>query len=334
MSMPNILKVGDKNVRSIDVTYEDLKILYSQYIETYGDVPVSRYCDGKHNMPHMRIIQSVLKENNIKYTDFLANYGKTTRFSLKMQEEIVENIKSKFPMDVLGVTFYLTDVEVYKKSNNKHNKYVVNIYDEFGYKYKTDYNFVLSSIKNGSQLSRFFKRNPYTYDNINLYCKLNNIDLSIDGTGLPVVGYARELLDFVDSNGNIVKTSWNHITTYKIKCKTQDEVIKFKNKKYMSKEKAIPIIRKMQKDLNRPLLQSDFENRKTTDESIGIRVIWRLWGTFNNMIDELGLIKHDCFYKPNGSNYTPHENVMNVIKDVCEKVKTTGRHTVMYSDFA
>ena len=25
---------------------------------------------------------------------------------------------------------------------------------------------------------------------------------------------------------------------------------------------------------------------------------------------------------------------MNVIKDVCEKVKTTGRHTVMYSDFA
>ena len=334
MSMPNILKVGDKDVRSIDVTYEDLKILYSQYIETYGDVPVSRYCDGKHNMPHMRIIQSVLKENNIKYTDFLANYGKTTRFSLKMQEEIVENIKSKFPMDVLGVTFYLTDVEVYKKSNNKHNKYVVNIYDEFGYKYKTDYNFVLSSIKNGSQLSRFFKRNPYTYDNINLYCKLNNIDLSIDGTGLPVVGYARELLDFVDSNGNIVKTSWNHITTYKIKCKTQDEVIKFKNKKYMSKEKAIPIIRKMQKDLNRPLLQSDFENTKTTDESIGIRVIWRLWGTFNNMIDELGLIKHDCFYKPNGSNYTPHEDVMNVIKDVCEKVKTTGRHTVMYSDFA
>ena len=32
--------------------------------------------------------------------------------------------------------------EVYKKSNNKHNKYVVNIYDEFGYKYKTDYNFI------------------------------------------------------------------------------------------------------------------------------------------------------------------------------------------------
>lgn len=334
MSMPNILKVGDKDVRSIDVTYEDLKILYSQYIETYGDVPVSRYCDGKHNMPHMRIIQNILKENNIKYNDFLASFGKTTRFSVKKQEEIMNNIKSNFPMNVLGITYYISSIELSKKSNGKHNKYIVDIYDEFGYKYKTDYNFILSSIKNGSQLSRFFKRNPYTYENINLYCKLNNIDLSIDGTNLPVTGYARELLDFVDSDGNIVKTSWNHISRYKVKCKTQDEVIKFKNKKYMSKEKAIPIIRKMQKDLNRPLLQSDFENTKTTDESIGIRVIWRLWGTFNNMIDELGLIKHDCFYKPNCSNYTPHENVMNVIKDVCEKVKTTGRHTVMYSDFA
>lgn len=334
MSIPIILKVGDKDVRSIDITYEDLKILYSQYIETYGDIPVSRYCDGKHNMPHMRIIQNILKENNIKYKDFLASFGKTTRFSAKMQEEIMNNIKSNFPMNVLGITYYLSSIELSKKSNGKHNKYIVDIYDEFGYKYKTDYNFILSSIKNGSQLSRFFKRNPYTYENINLYCKLNNIDLFIDGTNLPVTGYARELLDFVDSDGNIVKTSWNHISRYKVKCKTQDEVIKFKNKKYMSKEKAIPIIRKMQKDLNRPLLQSDFENTKTTDESIGIRVIWRLWGTFNNMIDELGLIKHDCFYKPNCSNYTPHENVMNVIKDVCEKVKTTGRHTVMYSDFA
>lgn len=332
--MPNMLQAGDKLVRSVDVTYEDLQILYKQYIEKYGYVPVSKYCDGKHNMPHMRIIQSVLKENNIKYTDFLASFGKMTRFSLKIQNDIIENIKSKFPMDVLGTTFYLTDVEVCKRANNKHNKYVVDMYDEFGYKYKTDYNFVLSSIKNGSQLSRFFKRNPYTYDNINLYCKLNNIDLSIDGTGLPVSGYARELLDFVDSKGNIVRTSWNHITTYKIKCKTPDEVTRMKNKVYMHKEKAIPIIKNKEKEFGRPLLQSDFEGVETTDTSIGIRVIWRIWGTFNNMIDELELIKHDSFYRPNDANYTPHEEVMGFIKEVCEKVKSTGRNTVMYSDFA
>ena len=334
MSMPNMLQVGDRLVRSVDVTYEDLEILYNQYIEKYGDVPVGRYCDGKHNMPHMRIIQKVLKENNIKYNDFLIKFGKITRLSTKQQKDILDEISNNFPMDVLGTMFYLTSVELSKRANSKHNKYIVDMYDEFGYKYKTDYNFVLAAIKNGSQLSRFFKRNPYTYENINLYCKLNNIDLSIDGTDLPISGYARELLDFVDSNENIVKTSWNHISRYKIKCKTPDEVIKMKNKVYMSKERAIPIIKNKEKELGRPLLQYDFEGVETTDTSIGIRVIWRLWGTFNNMIDELGLIKHDSFYRPNDVNYTPHEEVMNTIKEVCEKVKSTGRNTVMYSDFA
>ena len=258
MSIPNVLKVGSKDVRSVDVTYEDLEILYNQYIEKYGEIPVGRYCDGKHNMPHMRIIQNILRENNVNYKDFLASFGKITRLSTKRQEDIINNIKSQFPMKVLGVTFYLSNVELTKKANGKHNKYLVDMYDEFGYKYKTDFGFVLSSIKSGSQLSKFFKRNPYTYDNINLYCKLNNIDLIIDGTGLPVTGYARELLNFIDSNGNIVKTSWNHITKYKIKCKTPDEVTRIKNKVYMSKEKAIPIIRNKERELGRPLLQSDF----------------------------------------------------------------------------
>lgn len=328
-----MLQVGDKEVKSVEITYEDLKILYNQYVETYGEVPVGRYCDGKHNMPHMRIIQKVLNNNNMEYKNFISQFGKVTRFSKKMQEDVVENIKNKFPMDISGITFYLTNVEVVRQDNRKHYKYIVDMYDDFGYKYKTNFTFVSLSIKNGSQLSRFFKGNPYTYQNINLYCKLNNIDLSIDGNDLPVKGYAKELLDFVDSNGNIVRTSWNHITQYKIKCKTPDEVIKVKNKVYMSKERAIPIIKNKEKELGRPLLQSDFEGVETTDTSIGIRVIWRLWGTFSNMIDELELIKHDCFYKPNSSNYTPHNEVMNLIKFVCEKIKSTGRNIIMYSDF-
>lgn len=88
----------------------------------------------------------------------------------------------------------------------------------------------------------------------------------------------------------------------------------------MSKEQAIPIIKRKEKEVGRPLLQSDFEGVQTTNTSIGIRVIWRLWGTFNNMIDELGLIKHDYFYKPNDKNYVPHEDIMLMIKDVCEKL--------------
>ena len=57
-----MLKVGNKEVQSTKVTYEDLIILYKQFINTYGEVPVYSKCDSKHNMPQGRIITRVLKE--------------------------------------------------------------------------------------------------------------------------------------------------------------------------------------------------------------------------------------------------------------------------------
>ena len=76
-----------------------------------------------------------------------------------------------------------------KEKNNQIKKSLSTVmYDEYGYKYKINYDSVIACIRNGSQLNRFFKRNPYTYDNINLYCKLNNIncfEISVkDGTGI------------------------------------------------------------------------------------------------------------------------------------------------------
>ena len=101
----------------------------------------------------------------------------------------------------------------------------------------------------------------------------------------------------------------------------------------MTKEKAIPIIMKKYEELQRPLLQRDFQGVETTDTSIGIRIIYRLWGTFTNMIKELGLPEHDYYYKPFDKNYRPHEEVMESIKIVCEVVKSQGRTTVLYPDF-
>ena len=71
-----MLKVGDKEVQSTKVTYEDLVILYKQFIDTYGEVPVYSKCDSKHNMPQGRIINRVLKENSITYNDFLLTNSK------------------------------------------------------------------------------------------------------------------------------------------------------------------------------------------------------------------------------------------------------------------
>lgn len=70
------LNVADIKVRTIDIDYNDLVILYRQYIEKYGDVPKTRDCVFKNNLPQQRIVNKVLKEHGITYNDFLAQFGK------------------------------------------------------------------------------------------------------------------------------------------------------------------------------------------------------------------------------------------------------------------
>ena len=70
--------VGDKRVNTTDVTYEDLVILYQQYIDAYGEVPIYSKCDSKHNMPQGRIINRVIAEKGITYNDFLLQFGKVS----------------------------------------------------------------------------------------------------------------------------------------------------------------------------------------------------------------------------------------------------------------
>ena len=101
MGKPVKLKVGEKEVLSTKVTYEDLVILYNQFIDTYGEVPVYSKCDSKHNMPQGRIITRVLKGSNITYNDFLLQFGKVSHvrteskdydFYVKRFKEVSDNI--------------------------------------------------------------------------------------------------------------------------------------------------------------------------------------------------------------------------------------------------
>ena len=243
-------------------------------------------------------------------------------FPVKFSEDVVYNLLNK-------------NIEVVYNEKLKSRKYYLDIIDNYGYKHRTEYN----QIKNGKGkytcLNRFFLGNPYTYDNINLYCKLNNIDLHIDGTNLPINGASREKMNYIDSKGNIHNTTWNQIQHYTFRYKNDYDEVKQKkfDGTHMTKDKAIPIILKKSEELKRPLLQSDFEGIETTDTSIGIRVIWRIWGTFTNMIKDLGLQEHDGYFRPNDKNYHSHDEVINSVKSVCDKVKTEGRTTVMYPDF-
>lgn len=250
----------------------------------------------------------------------------------------LETVLNAFPMQFTeDITYELLndDIEVVYTEKEKSRKYFVNIIDNYGYKHRAEYNHIMSSRGKSKCLTRFFYGNPYTYDNINLYCKLNNIDLHIDGTDKPLSGVARVKMDYIDSKGNIVNASWNQVQHYTFQYQSGYNEVKRKNFEdtHMTKEKAIPIIMKKYDELQRPLLQRDFQGIETTDTTIGIRVIWRLWGTFTNMIKELGLPEHDYYYKPFDKNYRPHEEIMESIKTVCETVKSQGRTTVLYPDF-
>ena len=328
MATPVKLKVENKEVKSTEVTYDDLVILYQQYIDAYGEVPVYSKCDSKHNMPQHRIINKVLLSKNVTYDDFILQFKNDKKDKLIQQQ--IEKYKQIFPINVDNMTYNIFGNIDVIHGENKHNKYFLNIIDSDGYKYYCQYNSFINAIKNNQSLNKFFGGNKYTYDNINLYLLLNNIDLYVNSNNLPVSNYARENIKFFNSQNEEIEISWNHL--YKMVQDGRDSS-SIKQQIFLSKDEASKIIYSKQKYLNRPLLQSDFENILTSKDSISMRVIYRIWGTFNNMIEDLGLEKHDAYFKPNSKNYLSHDEIMNAINNVCQNAKSEKRNIILYEDF-
>ena len=129
----------------------------------------------------------------------------------------IKTIKNKCPLrfsESVTYDFFNENIDVVYNKNQKSRKYYLNIIDNYGYKHRAEYHQIMSSKNKSENLNRFFYGNPYTYDNINLYCVLHNIDLYIDGIGLPIKGASREKMNYVDSKGNIHNTTWNQIQHY------------------------------------------------------------------------------------------------------------------------
>ena len=332
MATDGKLKVGNKEVFIKNVTYDDLIILYQQYINTYHEMPLAKKCDIEHNMPYRRKIISLLDENDVSEKEFISQFENGLMLQKSVEKQIELN-KSKFPITIDNVTYNtFGDVGVLHKDSG-HYMYYFNLIDNEGYKYYITYNSITNAANQHKPLNRFFKGNKYTYDNINLFCKLNNIDLHIDGTGLEVKGLARTPLNFYNSNGEKVVIPWNYIQRRYNKNDNQSSKIIIKNNLNISKQEIIKIIKDKELQLGRPLLQCDFEGEKLSKTSVGIRQIYDNWGNFNNMINDLNLKKHDAYYKPNLPNYLSHEEIMNEIQNVCNNARKEGKTTLMRNDF-
>lgn len=70
------LQIGKRVVKSTEVTYDDLVELYRMFIQKFGHVPITPECTAANNLPQMRIINRVLREQGITYKDFLGIFGK------------------------------------------------------------------------------------------------------------------------------------------------------------------------------------------------------------------------------------------------------------------
>ena len=104
MYQGKILDVAGRQVLTTEVTYDDLVILYEQYIEKYGEVPTYTTCDLKHNMPQGRIITRVLKENNITYNDFLLQFGKVSHVRTESKDYDLYVKRFKYVCEKIGHT--------------------------------------------------------------------------------------------------------------------------------------------------------------------------------------------------------------------------------------
>lgn len=244
----------------------------------------------------------------------------------------LETVLSAFPMRFTEeITYELLndDIEVVYIEKEKSRKYFVNIVDNYGYRHHAEYNHIMSSRGKSKCLTRFFYGNPYTYENINLYCKLNNIDLHIDGTDKPLSGVAREKMDYVDSKGNIVNASWNQVQHYTFQYQDGYEEVKAKRKaeRELSKQDVIDIVMQMQERKGSSLDIYDFYPKQK--DGVGIRTIRKFWGELWLMQKELGMKitgKHGSILSD--------EDTLKEIDIICETVKNTENRTLItYNDF-
>lgn len=237
----------------------------------------------------------------------------------------LKQIENMFPLQYRDNQILYLDKIIGR--NNKDWNLI--IYDNEGYKYKTTNHRLSNSSKIHCELNRFFKRNPFTYYNINNYCKINEIDLHIDGTELPISGLSREKLNFIDSNKNKYNLSWNELQVHPERYRKDyyEILCNKRNINKISKEEVVKIIYDMQSKLDRPIDSRDF--RVKQEGCIGIRTIIKYWGEVWLMQKELGLTitgKH--------SSILSSDECLNEIKTLCNTVyEEENRKVITIDDF-
>lgn len=257
----------------------------------------------------------------------MGNNKSDSNFTYKeLNDKQKDKIANMFPFQCSGNQILYLDDVLCKINYDLH----LVIHDSEGYKYKCTIHQIQHIKNDGRILNRFFKRNPFTYENINNFCRLHNIDLYIDGKNLPTSGAARTNFEFITSDGTKINTSWNEIQCNPIRFNKNYEniLIERKNSRTISKEDAIKVIYSMQAQLDRPIDSRDFYPKQ--DGYIGIRTVTKYWGEIWIMQKELGLEvtgKH--------ASILSVDECLKEIENICNMVyQIDNRKLITYNDFS
>lgn len=354
MGQPVYLDVGGIKKLSTKINYEDLLILYKQYIELYNEIPISKYCNSKHNLPQNRIINKILKENNVLYKDFILNFGIKTHVRsnpceyneyLRKYKKICNEIGRPLKLNELKDNNYGLPNACYfiKYCGNKN----VKTYDDFvnmcGFKsnkLKRNKDDIISSlIKYENQLGRPITKDDISVDKIGfsmivinrIFGGLNNAKKEIgllkteSNKPLPFEYYKEQLDDILDNikkNTNKTYVSWKDIEN------------KEYNKNHIDHKTFLKSFKNEGVDLNLYIKEkgflykiNDFSFHYLFDD--GERVLSNMEFDFSTYLRELGFVYNKDYFRD-----IPYNTFSNVNSKINCDYKIIINNKVLYVEIA
>lgn len=165
--------------------------------------------------------------------------------------------------------------------------YLLSIQDKAGYRYKVEFN-KLTGESQTRKFARFFKHNPFTKYNIELFFVKNNIvdlQLAEDISELRAIDPIMFKI-----GGKICKIRWNDIISCPQRYDSNhiSEYVSHLFAKELTKDEVIDIIYKMYEKKKSPLHSEDFIGEASSSH-ISIRMIEKYFGSLTAMQQDLGL---------------------------------------------
>lgn len=96
-----ILDVNGVLKNTLEINYDDLVWLYKDFYRIHNKYPISKELVSSNNLPQWRVLNKILKENNMTYNDFMLDVGRIShvRSSVKNYDEYIEKFKELYKKD-------------------------------------------------------------------------------------------------------------------------------------------------------------------------------------------------------------------------------------------